>query len=61
MDLVNFVATVLLEVTTNMAQKRNIAESSRDEQQERTGEDENSECGGNGKGVCDKIVMLEVL
>jgi hypothetical protein len=59
--LVDLVAAVLLEVTLDVAQERNIKEGGRNQEQEGASEDEDSEKRGERKSRGDDSVAPEVL
>jgi len=58
--LVNLVTAVLLEVTSNVAQERDIKKGCRDQKQERAGEDKDSEEGRESEGRGNDSVPPEV-
>ncbi len=54
-------ATILFQVTLDVAEQRDVANTGDNQQQRGTGENEDSECRGDRKTCRDKIIAGEVL
>lgn len=59
--LVNLVAAVLLQVSLDVTQKGDVADTRGDQQEQRAGEYDNGEGGGDGEGSGKEVVTGKVL